>query len=71
VTATRICANDASHRETETVATTYAVTTRNVGAGAFKGIDKKATIKCPKNMLEEYKKLLVKKGVPKTAKFKK
>ena len=46
------------------------LTTKNVGAGAFKGINKKATFKCPKKQLKAYKKLFVKKGAPKTCKFK-
>ena len=46
------------------------LTSKNVGAGAFKGINKKATFSCPKKQLKAYKKLFVKKGAPKTCKFK-
>ena len=42
----------------------------NVGKAAFKGINKKATVKCPKANLKAYKKLFVKKGAPKSCKFK-
>ncbi|MDE6852345.1 MAG: leucine-rich repeat domain-containing protein [Lachnospiraceae bacterium] len=42
-----------------------------VGAGAFKGIAGKATIKVPKKKLKIYKKFLYKKGVGKKAKIKK
>lgn len=43
----------------------------SVGAGAFQGIVKKATIKVPKKKLKAYKKFLPKKGVGKKAKIKK
>ncbi len=43
---------------------------KNVGAGAFKGINKKATFKCPKKKLLDYTKLFVQKGAPKTSIFK-
>ncbi len=43
---------------------------KNVGAGAFKGISNKATVTCPKGMVKTYKKLLLKKGMPKTTVFK-
>ena len=46
------------------------LTSKNVGTGAFKGINKKATFKCPKKQLKDYAKLFVKKGAPKTCKFK-
>ena len=49
---------------------TEKLTNKNVGAGAFKGINKKATFKCPKKQLKNYKTLFVKKGAPKTCKFK-
>ena len=49
---------------------TEKLTDKNVGAGAFKGINKKAVFKCPKKKLKEYAKLFVKKGAPKTSKFK-
>ena len=39
-------------------------------SGAFKGINAKATIKCPKKKLKDYQKLFVKKGAPKTVTFK-
>ena len=55
--------------KTITVKTTK-LTNKNVGAGAFKGIHSKATFKCPKKQLTAYKKLFVKKGAPKTCKFK-
>lgn len=42
-----------------------------VGAGAFKGITGKATIKVPKKKLKTYKTFLYKKGVGKKAKIKK
>ena len=44
---------------------------KKVGSGAFKKISGAAVIKCPKKQLAAYEKLLRKKGVPKTAKFKK
>ena len=40
-----------------------------LGDGAFKNIYKKATFKCPKAKLKDYKKLFVEKGAPKTCKF--
>ena len=49
---------------------TTKLTGSNVKAGAFKGIHSKATFKCPKKQLTAYKKLFVKKGAPKTCKFK-
>ena len=55
--------------KTVTVKTTK-LSNSNVKAGAFKGIYKKAAFKCPKAKLKEYKKLFVKKGAPKTCKFK-
>ena len=50
---------------------TAKLTSSSVGSGAFKGIPKNAVIKCPKKVLKSYQKFLVKKGVPKTATFKK
>ena len=50
---------------------TAKLTAKTVGAAAFKGIAKKPTVKLPKKQLMAYKKLLIKRGVPKTAKFKK
>ena len=49
---------------------TSLLTAKTVGANAFKNIYKKATFKCPKKKVSEYKKLLIKKGAPKTCKFK-
>ncbi len=43
------------------------LTEKAVGANAFKGINSKATIKCPKSKLKAYEKLLLNRGVPKTA----
>lgn len=48
---------------------TKKLTDKNVKAGAFKGIHKNATFRCPKGKLNEYKKLFIKKGAPKTCKF--
>ena len=62
--------NSCAKMKTITVKTTK-LTDKNVGAGAFKGIYKKATFKCPKAKLSAYKKLFVKKGAPKTCSFKK
>ena len=50
---------------------TSKLTEKTVGANAFKGISKKATVKVPGKKLKDYKTLLVKKGLPKTAKVKK
>ena len=47
------------------------LTTLSVKTNAFKGIYRKATIKVPAKKLKAYKKLLLKRGVPKTAKIKK
>ena len=49
---------------------TEKLTNKNVGAGAFKGINRKATFKCPKKQLKNYTTLFVKKGAPKSCKFK-
>lgn len=46
------------------------LTTKNVKGGAFKGINAKATFKCPKEKRTVYKKLFLKAGAPKTGKFK-
>ena len=43
----------------------------SIGKNAFKGISKKATFKCPKKQLKNYKKWIKKAGAPKTAKYKK
>ncbi len=48
---------------------TTKLTDKNVGAAAFKGIYKKATFKCPKKKLKEYKKLFIKRGAPKSCRF--
>ncbi len=42
----------------------------NIGKNAFKGINRKAIFKCPKEVKKSYKKLLLKAGAPKKAKFK-
>ena len=42
-----------------------------IGTGAFKGIYKKPTFKCPKKSLKSYKKWIKKSGAPKKAKYKK
>lgn len=44
---------------------------RNVGSKAFAGTHTKATVKVPKKKLKAYKKLLVSKGISKSAKIKK
>ena len=46
------------------------LTKNSVGASAFKGIYKKATVKVPKAVKKEYTKWLLKKGVKKTMKIK-
>ena len=46
------------------------LTTKNVGAAAFKGIYKKAAFKVPAAKKSAYKKLFIKKGAPKTIKVK-
>ena len=50
---------------------TTKLTTKTVGKNAFKGVYKKAVVKVPAKKLKAYKTLLVKKGLPKTAKVKK
>ena len=50
---------------------TTKLTEKTVGANAFKGVYRKATVKVPAKKLKAYKTLLVKKGLPKTAKVKK
>ena len=50
---------------------TTKLTKKNVGSKAFTGINKKATIKVPKNKEKAYQKLLETKGVSKTVKMKK
>ncbi|WP_205839678.1 leucine-rich repeat protein [Porcincola intestinalis] len=49
---------------------TKKLTKKTIGASAFKGINKKATIKCPKGKKNAYKKIFLKKGMKKTMKFK-
>ncbi len=61
--------NGCAKLKTITIKSTL-LTKKNVKAGAFKGINPKATIKCPKKKLADYKKFLPAKGVPKTAKIK-
>ncbi len=46
------------------------LTASSIKSNAFKGIYKKATFKCPKGKVKAYKKILLKKGAPKTCKFK-
>ena len=48
---------------------TKKLTSSSVKANAFKGIYKKATFKCPKGKTADYKKILIKRGAPKTSKF--
>ena len=43
---------------------------KSVGSGAFKGINTKATVTCPKGKLNAYKKLLLKKGMTSKMTFK-
>ena len=43
---------------------------KTIGGKAFKGFPKKVTFVCPAKKLSAYKKLLLKKGAPKTASFK-
>ena len=49
---------------------TKKLTSSSVKSSAFKGIYKKAVFKCPKGKAKAYKKILLKKGAPKTCKFK-
>ena len=49
---------------------TKKLTSSSVKSNAFKGIYKKAVFKCPKDKAADYKKILLKKGAPKTCKFK-
>lgn len=44
---------------------------KTIGSNAFKGLPKKVTFNCPSKKLAAYKKLLLKKGAPKNASFKK
>ncbi len=61
--------NGCAKLKTITIKSTL-LTKKNVKSGAFKGIHEKATVKCPKKQLKEYKKFLPGKGVPKTATIK-
>jgi heme-binding NEAT domain protein len=45
------------------------VTVKSVGKNAFKGINKKATVKAPKKQLKKYQKLCKKAGASKSVKF--
>ena len=62
--------NGCKNLKSITIKTTK-LTTKNVGNKAFSGIQAKATIKVPSKKLADYKTLLVKKGVKKTATIKK
>ena len=46
------------------------LTSSSIKSSAFKGIYSKATFKCPKGKAEAYRKILLKKGAPKTCRFK-
>ena len=48
---------------------TKKLTAKSIGANAFKGISRKAVVKCPKSKKKAYKKILLKKGMKKTVKF--
>ena len=48
---------------------TTKLTSKSVGSGAFKTGYRKTTVKCPKKKLDEYKVILLKKGLNKKAKF--
>jgi len=52
------------------VFTTDKLTRDSVGANAFAGIADKPLIKCPKNVINDYKTWLIEKGVPENASFK-
>ncbi len=62
--------NGCKNLKSITIKTTK-LTTKSVGSKAFSGINSKATIKVPSKKLADYKKLLVSKGVKKTATIKK
>ena len=62
--------NGCKNLKSITIKTTK-LTSKNVGNKAFSGINAKATIKVPSKKLADYKKLLVSKGVKKTATIKK
>ena len=49
---------------------TKKLTSSSVKSNAFKGIYKKVTFNCPSGKKNAYKKILLKKGAPKTSKFK-
>ena len=48
---------------------TTALTQKNVGDNAFKGISKKAVVHCPKDYVKAYRKLFRKRGAEKTVTF--
>ena len=47
------------------------LTKNSFGKNTFKGINKKATFKCPKKQFKNYKKCIKKSGAPKSVKYKK
>ena len=47
------------------------LSTKKVGSEAFKGINRKATVKVSPKKMKSYRKLLKAKGLPKTAKVSK
>ncbi len=49
---------------------TKLLTAKTVGDNAFKGINSKPTVTCPRSMLKVYKKLLIKRGMSGKTKFK-
>ena len=49
---------------------TKSLTSGSVGSNAFKGIDSKVVVTCPKGKVEDYRKLLKKKGIGDKATFK-
>ena len=54
----------------ELVIKTKKLTESSIGANAFKGISAGAEVTCPKNKLDAYRKILLKRGMKKTVKFK-
>ena len=52
-----------------TIKTSY-LTQNNIGKNAFKGSNKKVSVKVPKKKLKLYKKILIKRGISKKAKIK-
>ena len=61
--------NGCKNLKTVTIKTTK-LTKNSLGKNSFKGINKKATIKCPKKQLKNYKKWIKKAGAPNTVKYK-